>query len=155
MVKFVLHFGFLVAGVTLLGRRSHRFYWYALAAFCGGIALNAVYGIVQLFVAEIAQVNLDALLVQPITGRSTSINVFGAVNGRSIFRPNGLTGDPNHLGIELLIPLLVLTPIYLRLEAATGCDAARRVPRLLPRRRARDALAERLARARLSVRSSS
>jgi hypothetical protein len=116
MFKFVLHFGFLVAGVTLLGRRSHRFYWYALAAFCGGIALNAVYGIVQLAVAEMGG-NLDALLIQPITGRDTSINIFGAVNGRSIFRPNGLTGDPNHLGIELLIPLLVLTPLYLRLEA--------------------------------------
>ena len=34
-----------------------------------------------------------------------------------MFRPNALTGDPNHLGIELVIPLLVLTPLYLRLEA--------------------------------------
>jgi hypothetical protein len=116
MVKFVLHFGFLVAGVTLLARRTHRFYWYALGAFCGGIALNAVYGIVQLLVAEIGGGNLDALIIEPITGRGTSINVFGAVDGRSVFRPNGLTGDPNHLGIELVIPLLVLTPLYLRLE---------------------------------------
>src|SRR5918999_5482558 len=37
MVKFVLHFGFLVAGVALLARRRPRFYWWALAAFCGGI----------------------------------------------------------------------------------------------------------------------
>ena len=117
MVKFVLHFGFLVAGVTLLARRSQRFYWYALAALCGGIALNAVYGIVQLLAAELGIGNLDALLIEPITGRDTSINIFGAVDGRSVFRPNGLTGDPNHLGIELVIPLLVLTPIYLRLEA--------------------------------------
>src|SRR5262249_59459762 len=27
-----------------------------------------------------------------------------------------LTGDPNHLGIMLIVPLLVLTPLYLRLE---------------------------------------
>jgi O-antigen ligase len=118
MVKFVLHFGFLVAGVTLLSRRSQRFYWYALAAFCGGIALNAVYGIVQLVAAEAGLGNLDSILIQPLTGRDTAINVFGAVNGRSVFRPNGLTGDPNHLGIELVIPLLVLTPVYLRMEAA-------------------------------------
>ena len=52
MVKFVLHLGFLVAGVTLLARRPQRFYWYALAAFCGGIALNGVYGVVQLGVAS-------------------------------------------------------------------------------------------------------
>jgi O-antigen ligase len=116
MIKFVLHFGFLVAGVTLLARRAERFYWYALAAFCGGIALNAVYGIVQLLVAEVGGGNLDAILIEPITGRDTSINIFGAVDGRSVFRPNGLTGDPNHLGIELVIPLLVLTPLYLRLE---------------------------------------
>jgi hypothetical protein len=116
MVKFVLHFGFLVAGVTLLAHRAHRFYWVALAAFCGGIALNAVYGIVQLLIAEVGGGNLDAILIEPITGRDTAINIFGAVDGRSVFRPNGLTGDPNHLGIELVIPLLVLTPLYLRLE---------------------------------------
>ena len=38
MVKFVLHFGFLVTGVALLARRPLAFYWLALAAFCGGIA---------------------------------------------------------------------------------------------------------------------
>jgi O-antigen ligase len=116
MVKFVLHFGFLVTGVALLARRGIRFYWYALAAFLGGIGLNAVYGVVQLALAE-AGVNLDQLLIEPITSRQTGINVFGAVGGtQEVFRPNALTGDPNHLGIELVIPLLVLTPLYLRLE---------------------------------------
>ena len=117
MVKFVLHFGFLVAGVTLLGRRSHRFYWYALAALCGGIGLNAVYATAQLLVAEVAQVNLNTFFIQPLTGQATELPVWGAVNGQNIYRPNGLSGDTNHLGIELVIPLLVLTPIYLRLEA--------------------------------------
>jgi len=117
MVKFVLHFGFLVAGVALLARRGIRFYWYALAAFCGGIAFNAAYGVVQLFLAEVADANLDELLIEPITSRQTGINVFGAVGGtQEVFRPNALTGDPNHLGIELVIPLLILTPLYLRLE---------------------------------------
>nr|MBA3434391.1 hypothetical protein [Actinomycetota bacterium] len=117
MIKFVLHFGFLVAGVALLARRSTRFYWLALAAFCGGIALNALYGVVQLSLAELTGANLDAVLIEPITSRQTGINVFGAVGGtQEVFRPNELTGDPNHLGIELVIPLLVLTPLYLRLE---------------------------------------
>ncbi len=116
MVKFVLHFGFLVAGIALLARRGLRFYWYALAAFLGGIGLNAVYGVIQLALAE-SGVNLDELLIEPITSRQTGINVFGAVGGtQEVFRPNALTGDPNHLGIELVIPLLVLTPLYLRLE---------------------------------------
>jgi len=116
MVKFVLHFGFLVAGVALLARRTTRYYWYALAAFCGGIALNALYGVVQLALAELTGTNLDAVLIEPITSRQTGINVFGAVAGQEVFRPNALTGDSNHLGIELVIPLLVLTPLYLRLE---------------------------------------
>ncbi|HEX2426657.1 MAG TPA: O-antigen ligase family protein [Gaiellaceae bacterium] len=117
MVKFVLHFGFLVTGIVLLSRRGIRFYWIALAAFCGGIALDAAYGVVQLVLAEVSGTNLDQILIEPITSRQTGINVFGAVGGtQEVFRPNALTGDPNHLGIELVVPLLVLTPMYLRLE---------------------------------------
>jgi len=116
MIKFLLHFLFVVAGVAYLARRSEGFYWRTLTVFMAGIAANAVYGILQLGVAEVADVNLDQSLLQPITGGASSINVFGAIDGRSVYRPNALTGDPNHLGIELILPLLVLTPIYLRLE---------------------------------------
>jgi O-antigen ligase len=38
------------------------------------------------------------------------------VNGVSVYRPNALTGDPNHLGVMLVVPLLGLTPFYLRME---------------------------------------
>jgi O-antigen ligase len=117
LVKFVLHFGFLVAGIAILARRPLRFYWLALAAFLGGIAVNALYGVVQLAVAEVAGANLDELFVEPLTSRQTAINVFGIVGGvQPVYRPNGLAGDPNHLGIELVLPLLILTPLYLRLE---------------------------------------
>lgn len=116
MVKFVLHFLFLVAGAALVVRRGQRFYWWTLAAFCGGLALNATYGVAQLAVAELTGGNLDAALLAPLTGGGSQINVFGAVEGQNVYRPNALTGDPNHLGIELVIPLLVLLPIYLRLE---------------------------------------
>jgi len=60
--------------------------------------------------------NLDALVLEPLTGGASQINIYGAVNGASVYRPNALTGDPNHLGIELLLPILILVPIYLRLE---------------------------------------
>jgi hypothetical protein len=116
MVKFLLHFLFLVAGVVYVVRRREPFYWRTLSVFMLGIAANAVYGIVQLAAAEVADVNLDQSLLSPITGGASSINVYGAIEGRSVYRPNALTGDPNHLGIELILPLLVLTPIYLRLE---------------------------------------
>jgi O-antigen ligase len=116
MVKFLLHFLFLVAGIAYLARRSARFYWTTLGIFLGGFVANAVYGIVQLGTAEVLGINLDQSLLSPITGGASQINIYGAIGGESVFRPNALTGDPNHLGIELVIPLLVLTPIYLRLE---------------------------------------
>src|SRR5207249_5918616 len=42
--------------------------------------------------------------------------VYGAVNGATIYRPNALTGDPNHLAVMLCVPILMLLPVYLRLE---------------------------------------
>jgi O-antigen ligase len=115
MVKFVLHFLFVVAGVAYLARRSERSYWRALAAFMLGVAANAAYGVVQLAVARVG-INLDDLVLRPLTRGASAINVYGAVEGQKVYRTNALTGDPNHLGIALILPLLVLTPLYLRLE---------------------------------------
>jgi O-antigen ligase len=116
MVKFLLHFLFLVAGIAYLARRSERFFWTTFGIFVGGFAANALYGIVQLGTAEVLGINLDQSVLSPLTGGASQINVYGAIEGASVYRPNALTGDPNHLGIELVIPLLVLTPLYLRLE---------------------------------------
>jgi O-antigen ligase len=76
---------------------------------------NAVYGVLQLLAARAGH-NLDSTVLSPLTGGASSINIYGAVNGQSVYRPNALTGDPNHLGIMLDVPLLALTPVYLRLE---------------------------------------
>src|SRR5947207_5157351 len=84
-------------------------------ALVGGMAANAAYGVLQLLVAR-AGGNLDRQVLSPLTGGASSINVYGAVNGANVYRPNALTGDPNHLAIMLLVPLLVLAPLYLRLE---------------------------------------
>jgi len=114
-VKFIIHFVFLAVAVAWLWRRGARYYWRALAWFCGGVAVNAAYGVVQLLVAR-GGGNLDSQVLSPITGGASQINVYGAIEGGKVFRPNALTGDPNHLGIMLIVPLLVLTPLYLRLE---------------------------------------
>jgi hypothetical protein len=115
MVKFVLHFAFLAAAVTFLSRRGQSYYWRALAWFCGGIVVNAIYGVAQLLVARVGG-NLDAAVLSPLTRGASQINIYGAIGGQAVYRPNALTGDPNHLGIMLIVPLLVLTPLYLRLE---------------------------------------
>jgi O-antigen ligase len=115
--KFIIHFVFLALAVAWLARRGVGYYWRALAWFFGGMAVNAAYGVVQLALAQ-AGVNLDSLLVSPLTGGASQINIYGAINGSDVYRPNALTGDPNHLGIMLIVPLLVLTPLYLRMEPA-------------------------------------
>ena len=117
MIKFLLHFLFLAAAVALVLRRGERFYWKTLWVFFGGIAANALYGLAQLGDAFATNGNLDATVLSPITGGASQINIYGAVQGQSVYRPNALTGDPNHLAIELTVPLLVLLPMYLRLES--------------------------------------
>jgi O-antigen ligase len=115
LVKFGVHFAFLIAGIAYLARRSQRFYWTTLGVFVAGMAVNAAYGLIQLAAAELGH-DLDRTLLSPITGGASSINIYGAVEGSDVYRPNALTGDPNHLAIMLVVPLLVLTPVYLRLE---------------------------------------
>jgi hypothetical protein len=115
ITKWLLHFAFLIVGVVYLTGHSMRFYWRTLGWFLGGIACNAGYGILQLLMAQSGH-NLDSLFLKPLTHGASQINVYGAVNGANVYRPNALTGDPNHLGIALLMPLLILSPLYLRLE---------------------------------------
>jgi hypothetical protein len=113
--KFVLHFAFLAAAIDYLAHASERVFWRLLGWFCAGVAVNAIYGVLQLAAAQAGH-NLDASVIQPLTGHASQINVYGAVGGSNVYRVDGLTPDPNHLGIALVVPLLVLGPLYLRLE---------------------------------------
>jgi O-Antigen ligase len=115
MVKFVLHFLFLAASVTYLVQRGKAFYWRTVGWFMAGFAANGLYGVLQLLAAKAGH-NLDHTVLSPLTGGASSINVYGSVGGTSVYRPNALTGDPNHLGVMLVVPLLSLLPVYLRLE---------------------------------------
>jgi hypothetical protein len=115
LTKWLIHFAFLACAVVWIARRGQRYFWRTLGWFSAGIVLNAVYGVLQLLDARRGG-NLDQTLLSPITGGASQINVYGAINGKSVYRPNAMTGDPNHLGIMLIVPLLVLTPLYLRLE---------------------------------------
>ena len=82
MVKFVLHFLFLGAGVAYLVRRSLDFYWQAVAALTLGLVANSAYGVLQLLAAR-AGANLDRTVLSPLTGGASSINIYGAVGGTS------------------------------------------------------------------------
>src|SRR5207237_3565808 len=98
-----------------LVQRGRSFYLRALGWFGAGLVVNCVYGVLQLLAARAGH-NLDKTVLSPLTGGASAINVYGSVNGASVYRPNALTGDPNHLGVMLVVPLLALTPLYLRME---------------------------------------
>jgi O-antigen ligase len=116
LVKFLIHFLFLLAGLNLLIRRGEAFYWRTLTWFTAGMAVNAAYGVLQLLVAKSGH-NLDHAVLAPLTGGASSINLYGIVGGtQNVYRVQAFTGDPNHLAIMLDVPVLILLPIYLRLE---------------------------------------
>jgi len=72
--------------------------------------------VLQLLAARAGH-NLDKTVLSPLTGGASAIKRCTARSaGRASNRPNALTGDPNHLAVMLDIPLLVLLPLYLRLE---------------------------------------
>jgi O-antigen ligase len=117
MIAFSIHFAFLIAAVSHIARRAEPLFWRAVGWFCAGLAVNAVYALLSLGYAETTGGSqLDEIVLEPVTGEATGLQLFGVTGGFNIYRTNGLTVDPNHLGIMLLVPLLVLLPVYLRLE---------------------------------------
>ena len=116
--SWTVHFAFLICGVAHLARRGRPLFLEGWKWFTGGLLLNCVYGLLQLVLQVGASVNLDKLVVGPLTagqGGVGGINVYGQVSGsQNIYRVNALTGDPNHLGVMLCVPLLVFLPVYLR-----------------------------------------
>jgi hypothetical protein len=112
-----IHFLYLILGVAHLVRRGRPLFVRSIIAFTAGLVVNSVYGILQLGLAVAAGINLDRLVVGPLTagqGGVGGINVFGTVSGsQNVYRINALTGDPNHLGVMLCVPLMLLLPYYL------------------------------------------
>ncbi len=116
--SWMVHFAFLICGVAHLARRGRQLFVDGWRWFTAGLLLNCIYGVLQLMLQVGAGINLDKLVVGPLTagqGGVGGINVYGQVSGtQSIYRVNALTGDPNHLGVMLCVPLLVLGPLFLR-----------------------------------------
>jgi O-antigen ligase len=124
MTKFAIHFSFLICGVAYVVERGRGLYFRTLAAFIAGMTVNAIYGLFELL-AQVRGVNLDKIVIGTITageGGVGGINVYGQVSGvtaigtgvsSGVYRINALALDPNHLGIMLNVPLLILLPFAL------------------------------------------
>jgi hypothetical protein len=113
---WTIHLAYLIFGVAHVVRRGRPLFLRAIYAFTAGIVVNSVYGIIQLALA-IGGINLDQIVVGRLTsgqGGVGGINVYGIVAGsQNVYRINALTGDPNHLGVMLCAPLMLLLPYYL------------------------------------------
>jgi O-Antigen ligase len=114
---WTIHFVYLILGVAHVVRRGRGLYLRAVAAFTIGMIVNCVYGVLQLGLQVAAGINLDNVVVGRLTsgqGGVGGINVYGTVSGsQHVYRINALTGDPNHLGVMLCVPLMLLLPYYL------------------------------------------
>jgi hypothetical protein len=118
IVTWAVHFAFLVCACAHVVRRGKALFVRCVWAFVAGMVLNCIYGAVQLALQVAAGVNLDTLVVGPLTagqGKQGGIGVFGQVGGeKTVYRINALTGDPNHLGVMLCVPLFIVFAWYLR-----------------------------------------
>jgi O-Antigen ligase len=110
-----MHFALLAAAVTYLSWRPAAYRWRAVAWLCAGIGASALYGALQL-VFEQAGINLDAHVITPLTGAPARSLIYGLNLSPDVPRLTGLTSDPDHLGIMLIVPILLVLPLYLVLE---------------------------------------
>jgi hypothetical protein len=126
MAKFALHFGFLVCGTQHVIDRGERLLRKTIGAFVLGLVINCTYGVIELLAQVGGGVNLDKRIIGPLTfgqGSLGGINVYGQTTSvaqgsyvtHGVYRVNALALDPNHLGIMLCVPILLLLPFALRL----------------------------------------
>jgi hypothetical protein len=125
MTKFALHFAFLVCGTQHVIDRGERMLRKTIGAFVVGLVINGAYGVIELAAQVGAGVNLDKRIIGPLTfgqGSLGGINVYGQTTSvaqgsyvtHGVYRVNALALDPNHLGIMLCVPILLLLPFALR-----------------------------------------
>ncbi len=115
LTRLGLHFALLAGGVTYLSWRPRGYLWRAVGCLCAGIAANALYAAAQLVVEQMGG-NLDANVITPLTGAPARTLIYGLNQSPDVPRVTGLTTDPDHLAIMLIVPILLLLPIYLVLE---------------------------------------
>src|SRR5207247_9048108 len=60
--------------------------------------------------------NLDAAIITPLTGAAARTLRYGLNKSPDVPRVTGLTTDPDHLAIMLIVPILLLVPLSLTSE---------------------------------------
>jgi hypothetical protein len=85
MITFAIHFTFLIAAVSHIARRTDRFFWRTVRWFAAGLGVNAIYALLSLAYAEATGGSqLDEIVLEPVTGEVTGIQLFGVTGGFNI-----------------------------------------------------------------------
>lgn len=135
IAKWLLFALFLVAGIAHIARRGQQLWWLATGVFVAGVTLSAAYGLVQLAARSTTGVELDAIFLAPffpgarrlganLYGVVSSYDQYGVTSQDTVYRLTGFSEDPNHLGVMVAVPLLLL--VALIVGARTGFAARRR-----------------------------
>ncbi len=122
LIKWSIFAAFLVCAIAHLARRGQRLWWLTAGAFTSGIVISSAYGLVQTAVRTTTGVELDAILLSPLFpgARRLGANLYGVVSTydqygvtskSEIYRLTGFSEDPNHLGVMIAVPLLLLTAL--------------------------------------------
>ncbi len=122
LIKWSIFAAFLVCAIAHVARRGQRLWWLVAGAFTGGVVVSAAYGLVQTAVRTATGVELDAIFLAPLFpgARRLGANLYGVVStydqygitsSSEVFRLTGFSEDPNHLGVMIAVPLLLLTAL--------------------------------------------
>ena len=126
LTRLALHFALLAGGVTYLAWRPRNYLMRAAACLTAGVSASALYALAQFVLHESGR-NLDAFVVSPLTGQPARTLIFGLNKSPDVPRLTGMTSDPDHLAIMLIVPILLVLPLYLQLRSGDR----RVVPRAL------------------------
>jgi len=113
---------FLICAIAHVARRGSDLWWRAAGAFVAGVTISATYGLLQTAVRTTTGVELDALILKPIFpgARSLGANLYGVVSTydqygvtgqANVYRLTGFSEDPNHLGVMIAVPLLLVVAL--------------------------------------------
>ncbi len=133
IVKWGIFAAFLICAVAHVARRGERLWWLVAGAFTAGVTASAAYGLVQTAVRQATGVELDRLLLAPFFpgARRLGANLYGVVStydqygvtGKAeVFRLTGFSEDPNHLGVMIAVPLLLLVALIVGARRGWAAD---------------------------------
>jgi len=121
IVLLAIRVAFTVLAVATIVRGGRRLLEASLLWSVLGVAVCAGWGLLQLAAHYALGVDIDKLLIDPlfagagtsgliVGGTASALDANGGLVQSAILRVPGLTNDPNHLGVLLVVPIALMAP---------------------------------------------